>query len=121
MSVIPSSPPGNTPAVGDSYFETAWANFFDDLSGLANAASPLADPMFTGTVTMDVLNVSGAASFSGSFDVTGNALFHGEVGFYGVGPVGRPTVTGSRTTGGGVASLLTALASQGLIIDGTTP
>jgi len=42
------------------------------------------------------------------------------LGFFGVTPVARPTVTGSRSSGAALASLLTALASLGLIVDGST-
>lgn len=42
------------------------------------------------------------------------------LGFFGVTPVARPTVTGSRASGAALQSLLTALASLGLIIDGST-
>lgn len=42
------------------------------------------------------------------------------LGFFGVTPVARPTVTGSRASGAALASLLTALASLGLIVDGST-
>lgn len=42
------------------------------------------------------------------------------VGFYGTNPVAKPAVTGSRGGNAALASLLTALASQGLITDSTT-
>lgn len=42
------------------------------------------------------------------------------LGFFGVTPVARPTVTGSRASGAALQSLLTALASLGLIVDGST-
>lgn len=46
---------------------------------------------------------------------TGAAL-----GFYGIEPVSRPTVTGSHGGNAALTSLLQALASQGLIVDSTT-
>lgn len=42
------------------------------------------------------------------------------VGFYGTAPVAKPAVTGSRGGNAALASLLTALASQGLLTDSTT-
>jgi hypothetical protein len=42
------------------------------------------------------------------------------VGFYGSTPVTKPTVTGSRAGNAALASLLTQLASQGLITDSST-
>ena len=44
---------------------------------------------------------------------------HGNVGFYGASPRPKPTVTGSREENGALASLLAALASIGLLTDGT--
>ena len=44
----------------------------------------------------------------------------GNVGFYGTTPAAKPTVTGSRTDGTALTSLLTALATLGLITDSTT-
>lgn len=41
-------------------------------------------------------------------------------GFYGTTPVTKPTVTGSRAANAALASLLTALASQGLLVDSST-
>ena len=43
-----------------------------------------------------------------------------QIGFYGTTPVAKPTVTGSRATGAALVSLLTQLASLGLITDSTT-
>jgi hypothetical protein len=44
-----------------------------------------------------------------------------KVGFYGATPTTKPTVTGSRGGNAALASLLTALAAQGLIVDGSSP
>lgn len=45
---------------------------------------------------------------------------NGNMGFYGVAPVARPTVTGSRASGAALADLLTKLASTGIIIDSSS-
>lgn len=50
-----------------------------------------------------------------TLDGTANTL-----GFHGATPVAQQTVTGSRTDGTALASLLTALANLGLIIDAST-
>jgi hypothetical protein len=42
-------------------------------------------------------------------------------GFFGAKPVGRPVITNSRTDGTALASLLSQLASLGLIVDRTSP
>lgn len=51
---------------------------------------------------------------SGTFAVTGS------VGFYGAAPAAKPAVTGSRGGNAALASLLTSLATLGLITDSTT-
>lgn len=50
----------------------------------------------------------------------GNANFSGAVGFNGTSAPTKPTITGSRSGNAALASLLTALASYGLITDSTT-
>lgn len=45
---------------------------------------------------------------------------NGNMGFFGVTPVARPTITGSRASGAALADLLTKLALTGLIADGTS-
>ena len=69
------------------------------------------------TLRLNPNGIAGRAQFAGD-------LFHfnplGSVGFYGVGPVTRPTVTGSKGANAALTSLLTALASQGLIIDSSS-
>jgi hypothetical protein len=50
-------------------------------------------------------------------DSTNKVTFPGNVGFNGTTAIARPTVTGSRGGNDALASLLTALASYGLIID----
>jgi hypothetical protein len=52
------------------------------------------------------------------FQNTGGVL---KTGWNGVPPVARPIVTGSRSDGTALRSLLTALDSLGLVVDGTTP
>jgi len=44
----------------------------------------------------------------------------GTLGFGGTAPVAKPTVTGSRGANAALASLLTALASYGLLTDSST-
>lgn len=52
------------------------------------------------------------------FQNTGGVL---KMGWNGVPPVARPVVTGSRSNGQALASLISALEQLGLIVDGTTP
>ncbi len=59
---------------------------------------------------------SGASSMSisSALEISGN------VGFYGTSAVAKPSVTGSRAGNAALASLLTSLASQGLITDSSS-
>lgn len=61
------------------------------------------------------LHVEGGARVTGDLDHDGT-----NVGFYGSAPVAKATVTGSRGGNAALASLLTALASLGLITNSTT-
>lgn len=66
---------------------------------------------FLSNVNASVVNVAYKHTLNG----TDNTL-----GFHGVAPVTRQTVTGSRTDGSALASLLTALHTLGLITNSTT-
>jgi hypothetical protein len=48
------------------------------------------------------------------------ATFGGNVGFNGTAAIAKPSITGSRGANAALASLLTALASYGLVTDSTT-
>jgi hypothetical protein len=65
---------------------------------------------------------SGAGSIPTALAFSGFAsyTFDGTIGFNGAAAVAKPTVTGSRGGNAALASLLTALASYGLITDSTT-
>lgn len=64
----------------------------------------------------------GTATPAAKLDVGGKFLVSAEggPGFYGATPVAKPEVTGSRSDGTALASLLTALATLGLITDSST-
>lgn len=67
---------------------------------------------------------TGATAFSG-VDTNGVVVHtidpdNDQLGFHGVTPVSRQTVTGSVTLGTALSSLLTALESLGLIVDEST-
>lgn len=70
-----------------------------------------------GGVGMPVVGGVGGESF------VRNDLRHAgtNLGFYGTVPIPKPTVTGSRAANAALASLLTALASQGLVTDSSVP
>lgn len=61
---------------------------------------------------------------TGSEGLANNVLFrsktNGDMAFRNSAPIAKPTVTGSRAGNAALASLLTALADQGLITDSTT-
>lgn len=74
-----------------------------------------------GTADSAKFYVNGKISTSGEMEING-ALNHDgtTIGFYGTAPVTKPTVTGSRGGNAALASLLTALAGQGLLTDSST-
>jgi hypothetical protein len=76
----------------------------------------------TFTASGDV-NVTGTLTAFGFFGAGGNVqLGSGPslIGFFGASPAGKPEVTGARDDGTALASLLTQLATLGLITDSTT-
>lgn len=103
-----------------------WPATGTTLSSTAGYAA-LAGATFTGAVTVSdaAFNVSGYSTLAGGqanndFTIFGALAAEGNVGFTGATPVGRQTVTGSRSDGTALASVLTALAAFGLITDNTT-
>jgi hypothetical protein len=62
---------------------------------------------------------AGKTAITGDFSHNSGAGGSG-VGFFGVTPVSRPTVTGSKGGNAALGSLVSALASLGLIVDSTT-
>lgn len=75
-----------------------------------------ADGSAGGASTQMTLHNDGRLEIDGTLDHDGN-----NVGFYGVAPAARQTVTGSRGGNAALTSLLTALATIGLIVDSTSP
>lgn len=70
----------------------------------------------TNTTTRIIDRVSG-----NSFIEFGDIAAIPQLGFYGAAVVPKPSAVGSRVGNAALASLLTALASLGLIVDATTP
>lgn len=96
--------------------------------GRAAAESEIAvnngsNPAFSGTVAGDVemftttgkIRIGGGIGTSAAIAVGNNTL-----GFHGAAPVAKATISGSRGGNAALASLLTTLATKGLITDGTT-
>jgi hypothetical protein len=76
----------------------------------------------SGNAEIDVTVNSVIAFGVGQFNVTTyvNHKFVGSVGFNNTAPIAKPTVTGSKGGNAALASLITALANYGLIVDSTT-
>lgn len=74
-----------------------------------------------GTYEWALLMASGVDAVVDDLEVNG-ALNHdgSTIGFYGVAPAAKPAVTGSRGGNAALASLLTSLATIGLITDTST-
>lgn len=62
----------------------------------------------------------GATTASAVADFVSSVKIEGNVGFYNTTPAAQPTVTGSRGSNAALASLLTGLASLGLIVDSSS-
>ena len=61
------------------------------------------------------LGATGDLTIEGAIDHDGST-----VGFFGTAPTTKPTVTGSRGGNAALASLLTALAGLGLLVDSSS-
>lgn len=81
----------------------------------------------TGTITLEATDgsnpqtvqlVSNGSASRGIF--IGTSTLYDRVGFFGNTPISRPTVTGSRAGNAALASLMTTLATYGLVVDSTT-
>jgi hypothetical protein len=80
---------------------------------------------FSVNVNGDFNAASGSASVyvfadDGSTGASAIGMSSNNLGFYGTFPISKPDVNGSRATGAALVSLLSALASLGLITDSTT-
>lgn len=73
----------------------------------------------TNTRSYFAINGAGAGSFSNAGDKA-SFFFAGSIGVNGATPPGKPTVTGSKAGNAALASLLSALASYGLVTDSST-
>ncbi|MFN0088660.1 MAG: BppU family phage baseplate upper protein [Acidimicrobiales bacterium] len=94
---------------------------------LAGAGTAAQGIFLTGATTGDLAKLVNNSVIQFSVAADGDTLIAGDlnhdgsgVGFYGTAPVAKPTVTGSRGGNAAVASLITALASLGLLTDSTT-
>lgn len=83
---------------------------------VTNTAGSLALAIGAAKVTSAMLN---SDVFSTAHSWGGQQAF-GNTGFNGTAPIAKPTITGSRGGNAALASLLTALASYGLLTDSTT-
>lgn len=70
----------------------------------------------TGTIT----NTGGLSVASGGASITGTVVLNGNLGFYNSAAVAKQTVSGSRGGNAALASLLTALATVGLVTDSSS-
>lgn len=95
----------------------------NDAEGAGNTGSSFAIYRFdnTGGFIDNPLSITRNDGMLRVYGPGGLFVAHG-AGFFGTAPLGaKPTVTGSHTDGTAIASLLTALASYGLVTNNTTP
>jgi hypothetical protein len=104
---------------------SAVATFTVDQQGRLTAAGTatiaIAESQVTNLVT-DLAGkiATGSAGTLASLVTTGDVTIGGNIGFYGHATAAKATVTGSRVANPALASLLTALAGYGLIVDSST-
>lgn len=92
-----------------------------ELATTENGAVRTYDSSGTLLSTTSVLNSTGQWQFPETVRIDGPLDHNGStVGFYAVTPAARQTVTGSRGSNAALASLLTALATIGLVTDSSS-
>lgn len=107
---------------GDFYINNLGAGDINQATGVNIRQSGAVDNI----IGLNIGNIAGGSS--GFAIKTGTGLVQlgddlkvvGDVGFYNTNPVAKPTVSGSRGANAALTSLLTALASQGLITNSTS-
>jgi len=105
-------------AGGTSVFTATSSALTIALATTINAALTVSGAAMVGSMSN-----SGASSVAGAFAANGAAKIGGSgstVGFYGATGTTQPSISGSRGGNAALASLITALANQGLCIDGTS-
>ena len=96
---------------GTDWLQVKSGNGFGALS--VRGESSDASVIILGKGTGGVRLQGGTGTVKAEFDSTG-------LGFFGATPIAQPTVTGSKGGNAALASLITALAAYGLIINSTT-
>ena len=92
---LPSGDPAKT--IRGSEFSTEFNEIASSIASKANSANPI----FSGTVTLDDLNVSGDTALGGSLDVTGGVDLSSTLGVTGATTLSSTLgVTGDTTVGG---------------------
>lgn len=78
------------------------------------------NPLGIGTAGSAAVNFYTASTIAITIDATQGVKIVGKSGFNNTAPIAKPTITGSRAANAALASLLTSLASYGLVTDSTT-
>ena len=103
-------------------FDTAFLSFYNSANSTRTGYLQLSA---TGTSFINVeiaqaLNIRTSNTDRVSFLAGGGMQIITTVGFNNTAPIAKPTVTGSKASNAALASLLTALASYGLVTDSST-
>lgn len=89
-------------------------------SNLAATSAAIANLTLSGTMDAGGHNVGGIGTLTAATVAATTVGITGNVGFYGVTPVVKATVLGSRSGNVALANLIAALAAMGLITDSTS-
>jgi hypothetical protein len=91
------------------------------VTGIAILEAPTAGTLPSNPVSTSSLQYTGAGQSAGSgLTLNLTASTATGLGFNGASPIAKPTITGSKGSNAALASLITALASYGLVTDSTT-
>jgi hypothetical protein len=129
VTAYPVNAGGSGYQVGEYLYDTSGGIYaVATLSGSAVATVTQVAVAYAGAAQANPMGLTGGSGTGANLNLTwtaGNgvtlAAVGQKVGFYGATPTTKPTVTGSRGGNAALASLLTALAAQGLIVDGSSP
>lgn len=90
------------------------------ITALAALVAHLTGATFTGAVNIEGYTTMASAQTNGAFVSLGAFEARAGAGFNGNAAIARPTVSGAKGGNTALASLIAALASYGLITDGTS-
>lgn len=102
--------------------DTAFLSFYNTANNVRSGYLQIsaAGTSFLNVEAAQALNIRTSNTDRIALGATGGVTIITTVGFNNTAPIAKPTITGSRAANAALASLLTSLASYGLVTDSTT-